>query len=99
MTFLSLHDGTQLDVSCVLPIPLRLCLNSTAIDMWSVGVILLSIMTHRHVIFLSGDDHEALEEIAAIHGHQELEELARILSAFFLKSMRMLIHDTLCAAL
>ena len=45
--------------------------------MWSVGVVLLSIMTRRPVFFVSGDDFDAVEEVACFTGTRPLEELAR----------------------
>ena len=45
----------------------------TAIDIWSAGVILLSILTHKFPCFNSNDDTEALLEIAAIFGRNAME--------------------------
>jgi cell division control protein 7 len=50
---------------------------SCAIDMWSAGVILLSIMTRRPVFFVSADDNDALAEIACLVGSQRLKEFAQ----------------------
>ena len=46
---------------------------TTAIDIWSAGVILLSILTHKFPCFNSNDDTEALLEIAAIFGRNAME--------------------------
>ena len=56
---------------------LRTKVQTTAIDMWAVGVILLSIMTRRQVFFVSGDDQEALEEIACLTGNEDIAAVAR----------------------
>jgi serine/threonine protein kinase len=50
------------------------------IDMWSVGVILLSIMCRRPVLFVSNDDCDALEEISTFMGTQPMRDLADILT-------------------
>lgn len=48
-----------------------------AIDMWSVGVILLSIMTTQYPFFLSLEDMDNLVEIALIFGHAEMRKAAK----------------------
>ncbi|KAH0794063.1 CMGC family protein kinase [Histomonas meleagridis] len=50
---------------------------SALIDIWSAGVILLSIITHRYPFFKSPDDLTALCEISVIFGTQKLHETAR----------------------
>lgn len=50
---------------------------STLIDVWSAGVILLTLMTRRYPFFQSNDDTDAIVEIAAIFGNRELEEAAK----------------------
>lgn len=52
---------------------------SRAIDIWSAGIILLSIMTRRYPFFESNDDHDALVEIAQVVGSKTIEEQARLL--------------------
>ena len=37
--------------------------------MWSVGIILLSILTTQHPFFMSAEDVDGLVEIAIIFGH------------------------------
>ncbi|WWC65088.1 uncharacterized protein I303_107702 [Kwoniella dejecticola CBS 10117] len=49
---------------------------TVAIDIWSVGVMLLSILTHKFPVFNSSDDIEALMEIAAIFGRAAMERCA-----------------------
>lgn len=47
------------------------------IDMWSVGVIMLSILTGQYPFFLSLDDTDALVEIALIFGNAEMRKAAK----------------------
>lgn len=47
-----------------------------AIDIWSAGVMLLSMLTHRFPVFNSSDDIEALMELAAIFGRSSMERCA-----------------------
>ncbi|KAJ3313847.1 hypothetical protein HDV04_001408 [Boothiomyces sp. JEL0838] len=47
-----------------------------AIDIWSVGVILLSILTGQFPFFQSTDDVEAMLEISHIFGKQKMKQLA-----------------------
>jgi cell division control protein 7 len=49
-----------------------------AIDMWSTGIMLLSILTHKFPIFNSNDDVEALMEIAGIYGRPHMEKCAML---------------------
>ncbi|KAK8850506.1 hypothetical protein IAR55_004424 [Kwoniella newhampshirensis] len=49
---------------------------TVAIDVWSAGVMLLSILTHKFPVFNSNDDIEALMEIAAIFGRNAMERCA-----------------------
>ena len=46
---------------------------STAIDIWSVGVILLTILSKRFPFFNSADDVEAMIEIATIFGAKRMK--------------------------
>jgi cell division control protein 7 len=56
----------------------------TAIDVWSAGVILLSILTHKFPVFNSNDDTEALLEIAVIFGRSAMERCAILHSEYLL---------------
>jgi cell division control protein 7 len=47
-----------------------------AIDMWSAGVILLTLLTRRFPFFHSADDVDALLELAALLGKRRLRETA-----------------------
>lgn len=57
---------------------LRVVHQTTAIDVWAVGVILISIMTARFPFFQSEDDADALIEIATIFGLKEMKECASL---------------------
>lgn len=46
---------------------------TTAIDIWSVGVILLTILSKRFPFFNSADDVEAMIEIATIFGSKRMK--------------------------
>jgi len=50
-----------------------------AIDIWSVGVILLSMFTQRFPFFNSNDDYEALLELGCIFGKQRMKYVAYVL--------------------
>lgn len=49
-----------------------------AIDIWSVGVMLLMMLTGRLQFFLSSDDTDALIEIASIFGRQKMSDCAAL---------------------
>jgi cell division control protein 7 len=46
---------------------------TTAIDIWSAGVILLTILSKRFPFFNSADDVEAMIEIATIYGARRMK--------------------------
>lgn len=48
-----------------------------AIDMWSIGVIFLTILTAQYPFFYSSDDVDSIVEIATIFGHAEMRKAAR----------------------
>ncbi len=50
---------------------------TVAIDLWSVGVILLTLLTRRYPFFHSTDDCDALVELACIFGNDEMAAAAR----------------------
>jgi cell division control protein 7 len=57
------------------------CTNqSTALDIWSAGVILLTLLTRRYPFFQSSDDFDAIVEIANIFGNEEMTEAAKFYS-------------------
>lgn len=50
---------------------------TNAIDIWSVGVIMLNVMTSQYPFFYSGDDLDALVELGTIFGHKEMRKIAK----------------------
>eukprot|EP00834_Sanchytrium_tribonematis_P004296 NODE_203_length_12996_cov_1.033961.p6 type:complete len:291 gc:universal NODE_203_length_12996_cov_1.033961:3740-2868(-) len=61
---------------------LRWQYQTTKIDVWSVGVILLCILAQRYPFFNSTTDDEALLEIATITGVKPIKELASQIGNF-----------------
>ncbi|KAK9473299.1 cell cycle serine/threonine-protein kinase hsk1 [Dipodascopsis tothii] len=60
------------------------CMNQTTkIDIWSAGVILLSFLSKRFPFFNSADDIEATIEIATIFGRQKMTACALLHGASF----------------
>lgn len=51
---------------------------TTKIDIWSVGVILLSLLSRRFPIFQSSDDTDALLELCAIFGWKNVRRCAAL---------------------
>ncbi|ELR13598.1 Cell division cycle 7related protein kinase, partial [Acanthamoeba castellanii str. Neff] len=58
---------------------MRSTYQTTALDVWSAGVILLCILTTRYPFFHSPDDMTALAEVACITGTNELQQTAALL--------------------
>ncbi|KAH0565322.1 hypothetical protein GP486_001283 [Trichoglossum hirsutum] len=56
---------------------------TTKIDIWSSGVILLTILSRRFPFFNSADDIEALIEIATIFGSRRMKACANLHGAIF----------------
>lgn len=55
------------------------CANqTTSLDIWSAGVILLTLLTRRYPFFQSSDDFDAVVEIANIFGTEEMTTAARL---------------------
>lgn len=50
--------------------------NFTAVDMWAVGVIMLSVMSSTYPFFRSPDDITALAELITVFGSEEMKALA-----------------------
>lgn len=50
---------------------------TVSIDVWSVGVILLTLLTRRYPFFQSTDDCDALVELTYIFGTEEMGRAAR----------------------
>ena len=51
-----------------------------SIDVWSAGVILLTMMTRRYPFFQSSDDQDAIVEIACLFGNDEMAKAATVYS-------------------
>ncbi|TVY81823.1 Cell cycle serine/threonine-protein kinase hsk1 [Lachnellula suecica] len=56
---------------------------STKIDIWSAGVMLLTILSKRFPFFNSADDVEAMIEIATIFGVKKMKQCAYLHGAMF----------------
>ena len=56
---------------------------TTKIDVWSVGVILLTIMSRRFPFFNSADDVEAMIEIATIFGQKRMRAAGQLHGCMF----------------
>lgn len=56
---------------------------STSLDVWSAGIILLSILTQRFPFFNSNDDVDAMLELACIFGKKETRRCAALHSRTF----------------
>lgn len=50
---------------------------SKAIDMWSIGVIMLCIFTTQYPFFLSLEDVDGLAELGIVFGHSEMRKVAK----------------------
>ena len=48
-----------------------------AVDIWSVGVIFLSLLARHYPIFKAKDDMEALSQIICVFGSEELKNAAK----------------------
>ncbi|KAJ2161158.1 Cell division control protein 7, partial [Coemansia sp. RSA 552] len=66
---------------------LKIPRQSVSIDVWSVGVILLCVLTRRFPFFQSTDDTEALLEIAVLFGRLEMERAVAGLGRTFLTNV------------
>jgi serine/threonine protein kinase len=53
---------------------------TTSLDIWSAGVILLTLLTRRYPFFHSSDDYDAIVEIANIFGNEEMSGAAKLYS-------------------
>lgn len=53
---------------------------SISIDIWSVGVIFLTLLTKQYPFFNSNDDLEALVELSFVFGYNEMRKIARFYS-------------------
>ncbi|KAL8930298.1 MAG: hypothetical protein Q9172_000006 [Xanthocarpia lactea] len=62
---------------------LKCTAQTTKIDIWSVGVILLTILCQRFPFFNSADDVDALIEIASIFGQRRIKACAQLHGTVF----------------
>lgn len=60
---------------------------TTKIDVWSAGVILLTILARRFPFFNSADDIDAVVEIGCIFGRQRMKECARLHGQVFVTNI------------
>ncbi|XP_075689348.1 cell division cycle 7-related protein kinase isoform X2 [Rhinoderma darwinii] len=74
---------------------------STAIDMWSAGIIFLSLLSGRYHFFNAGDDMNALAQIMTIRGSRETAQAAKQFGKTVLCSKDLPAKDlrTLCEGL
>jgi len=56
---------------------LKLTNQTTAIDMWAVGVVMISILSRSYPFFRAPDDMTALAELTVIFGSGEMKMLAK----------------------
>ena len=49
----------------------------SAVDIWAVGVMLLSIMSGTYPFFRSPDDITALAEMITVFGSEKVKEIAK----------------------
>lgn len=56
---------------------------TTKIDIWSAGVILLTIMSRRFPFFNSADDVDAMIEISTIFGHKRMRQTSQLHGAMY----------------
>nr|XP_060629894.1 cell division cycle 7-related protein kinase [Anolis sagrei ordinatus] len=66
---------------------------STAIDMWSAGIIFLSLLSDRYPFYKAGDDLTALAQIMTIRGSRETIQAARTFGKSILCSKEILAQD------
>lgn len=50
---------------------------TTLIDIWSAGIIFLSLLCRKHPVMRPDDDYEAIAQIAVIFGSEPIEQLAQ----------------------
>ncbi|KAL2057632.1 hypothetical protein ABVK25_002016 [Lepraria finkii] len=62
---------------------LKCTAQTTKIDIWSVGVVMLTILAQRFPFFNSADDVEAMIEIATIFGQQKMRQCAMLHGTMF----------------
>ncbi|KAF8312673.1 kinase-like protein [Clavulina sp. PMI_390] len=68
---------------------------TVALDIWSAGTILMSILACKFPIFSANDDVEALMELAAVFGRRSMERCAKLHSRTFATNVPSTDHDGL----
>nr|XP_008107467.1 PREDICTED: cell division cycle 7-related protein kinase isoform X2 [Anolis carolinensis] len=66
---------------------------STAIDIWSAGIIFLSLLSDRYPFYKAGDDLTALAQIMTIRGSRETIQAARTFGKSILCSKEIVAQD------
>lgn len=56
-----------------------------AVDIWSAGIIMLSIMSGSYPFFSAPDDITALMEMVTVFGTNELRNTANKLGSYFIR--------------
>lgn len=56
----------------------------TAIDMWSAGVVFLSLLSARYPFFKASDDLTALAQIMTIRGSKETVQAAKLFGMLYI---------------
>ena len=60
---------------------------TTAVDIWSAGVILLCLLSGRYPFFKAHDDMSAMAQIVALFGSEECIAAAKSYSEYILDSL------------
>ena len=66
-------------------------LQTTAVDIWSAGVILLCLLSRRYPFFRAHDDMSAMAQIVGLFGSSKCTEAAKSLGEWTKKTLY-LIH-------
>jgi len=65
---------------------------STKIDIWSAGVILLTLLTRKYPFFVSKDDTNAIVELGCIFGDKEMRSAAK----YYKRTWKSNIEECMC---
>lgn len=58
------------------------CYKISAVDLWAVGVIMLSLLSQSYPFFQAPDDVTALAEIITLFGDEQIKTLAKIFGKY-----------------
>lgn len=64
-----------------------------AIDIWSIGVIMLCILTAQYPFFLSIEDVDGLAEMGIIFGHAEMRKTAKLYGRTWKSNLQTIAED------